>query len=133
VANMAHMIEDMMFRGGATADFTEVHELTKKIAELFTGAKQARITTPQGTDITFGLESRTGMALSGTKIGAGTFLSIPCGEMAISPLEGTTEGIICDPYFIDSIGYVKDPVKVFIFSLIKERWKILLGVKRQNN
>jgi len=109
VANCAHWIEDTAIRGGATADLKRVTELTDRVTEYFKNAKIARVTTKEGTDLTIMLSGRTPLSMSNTVIKKGKRVGLPGGEMAISPVEGGTEGKIATAYSTDPTGPIKEP------------------------
>ena len=58
IASMPGITEDMMHRGGLTADYKQVAELTNKMAAIIEKAKTAQITTPSGTNLTMSIENR---------------------------------------------------------------------------
>ncbi|HXF82573.1 MAG TPA: aminopeptidase [bacterium] len=109
VCNIREVDEEMMVRGGMTADYDEVDRITRRGVALLTAARRARITTPEGTDLTLDLTGRPAFALSGFAREPGTFSGLPDGEAAIAPLEGRTEGVLVNPYLIEKIGPVTEP------------------------
>ena len=102
--------EDMMVRGGATADYEEVSELSQRIVQIITSGKEARLTTPDGTDFTMSLEDRQAHPLAGIATKPGQFCAFPDGEAAISPLEGSAKGILVNPFCMEKaeIGFLKE-------------------------
>ena len=106
--------EDMMVRGGIAADYGAIAELTRRLAPIFTKGRTARLTTPAGTDLRVSLEGRSGIPLVGVAGQKGTFCALPDGEVAISPLTGSAEGILVQPYCIEKkeLGYVKDRIRI---------------------
>ncbi|MFC1989412.1 aminopeptidase [Chloroflexota bacterium] len=86
-----------------------VKERTEKLAEMMAKASVARATTPYGTDVTMSLEGRDALPLSPLSGGAGIPLY---GEAAISPVEGTTEGVIVADASVRGWGYVlRKPIR----------------------
>jgi leucyl aminopeptidase (aminopeptidase T) len=114
VCNLREVDDDMMLRGGVTADYGEVKRLTDKLVDLLTKAKRATLTTPEGTNLSFVLEGRRGAGLSGWATHPGEFSGLPDGEAAIAPIEGSTQGIIVNPYVTEKIGFIKEPFKVVV-------------------
>ena len=106
--------EDMMVRGGIAADYGHIAELTKRLAPIFTRGREARLTTPAGTDLRVSLEGRTGYPLIGMADQEGTFCALPDGEVAISPITGSAEGVLVQPFCIEKkeLGYVKDKITI---------------------
>ncbi len=95
--------EDMMISGGLEADFKEVAPTCKAMAKSLENAKQIRLTTPYGTDLTFSAEGRRGNALF-CIVEKGEFSPIPTIEANVSPLEGTARGKIVADASIPYIG-----------------------------
>ena len=116
VCNIREVDEEMMVHGGMTADYDEVDRITRKGVTLLTAAKRARVTTPEGTDLTLDLTGRPAFALSGFAREPGQFSGLPDGEAAIAPVEGRTEGVLVNPYLIEKIGQVTEPFRMEVRS-----------------
>jgi len=112
VCNIREVDEEMMVRGGMTADYDEVDRITRRGVALLGAASHGQVTTPEGTDLRFDLTGRPAFGLSGFAREPGTFSGLPDGEAAIAPLEGTTEGVLVNPYLIEKIGLVTDPFRL---------------------
>jgi leucyl aminopeptidase (aminopeptidase T) len=112
VCNIREVDEEMMVRGGMTADYEEVDRITQRGVALLAAATRARVTTPEGTDLTLDLTGRPAFALSGFARERGTFSGLPDGEAAIAPLEGRTQGVLVNPYLIEKIGQVTEPFRL---------------------
>ncbi|MCL6552715.1 MAG: aminopeptidase [Firmicutes bacterium] len=112
VCNLREVDEEMMVRGGITADYAQVDRITRRGVALLTGAMRARITTPEGTDLVLDLTGRPAFGLAGFARRPGEFSGLPDGEAAIAPLEGRTEGVLVDPYLIEKIGPVTEPFRL---------------------
>lgn len=112
VCNIREVDEEMMTRGGMTADYDEVDRITRLGVALLQAAKTARITTPEGTDLRLNLAGRPAFGLSGFAREPGQFSGLPDGEAAIAPVEGTTEGVLVNPYLIEKIGQVTEPFRM---------------------
>ncbi|MDR7529045.1 MAG: aminopeptidase [Armatimonadota bacterium] len=109
VCNIREVDEEMMVRGGMTADYEEVDRITRRAVDLLTRARTARITTPEGTDLRLDLGGRQAVGLSGFAREPGQFSGLPDGEAAIAPVEGATEGVLVAPYLVEKIGPVTEP------------------------
>jgi len=112
VCNIREVDEEMMVRGGMTADYDEVDRITRRGVELLAAATRARVTTPEGTDLTIDLTGRPAFALSGFAREPGTFSGLPDGEAAIAPVEGRTEGVLVNPYLVEKVGQVTEPFRL---------------------
>jgi leucyl aminopeptidase (aminopeptidase T) len=57
------------------------------------------------------IEGRNALGLDGFATEPGTFTTIPSGEAAIVPLEGTTQGVTVFDHAIDNVGVLDAPVR----------------------
>ncbi len=114
ICNIREVDEDMMVRGGMTADYTEVDRITRRGVALLAAARAARVTTPEGTDLQLDLTGRPAFALSGFAREPGQFSGLPDGEAAIAPVEGRTEGMVVAPYLVEKIGQVTEPFRMIV-------------------
>ncbi len=87
-ATLPGVTEDMLARLMAV-DFERLRARSRAVAELLTAAGEARLTCPRGSDMTFDLTAREGIADDGDLSGAGAFGNLPCGEGFVSPLSGS--------------------------------------------
>jgi leucyl aminopeptidase (aminopeptidase T) len=88
-------------RGAALADPGALLATTRDLAARVSAAKQARVTSPNGTDLTIGV-CRPCLPLTGHAEADTGFGSFPSGEAMSSPEEGTAEGT----FVADSFGQV---------------------------
>lgn len=108
--------EEMMVRGGLTEDSVWLEETTRRLAERMSAARRARLTTPEGTDLSCELAGRTAIAIPSTARRPGTFCSLPAGESAMAPLEGTATGKVIQPYLVEhrEIDRPREPLELYI-------------------
>lgn len=116
VCNIREFDEQMMIRGGVTADYVAVKELTEGLSRLLTAGSRVKITTPEGTDLSLSIAGRKGYVLSGFATHPGEFAGLPDGEATIAPAEGSSEGVIVNPYLIEKIGGIKEPLTIEVKS-----------------
>jgi leucyl aminopeptidase (aminopeptidase T) len=83
---------EQLVEGGLYADYEAMRPHCEEMARKFGEAEEARVTSPQGTDVTFGLSGRDGNAHPGIVEDPGEFTSLVHIEANISPGEETTEG-----------------------------------------
>jgi leucyl aminopeptidase (aminopeptidase T) len=114
VCNIRNVNEDMMIRGGVTADYQEVKRISEALAEIINQGEWIHIATPEGTDLRFSVKGRRGYVLAGYATKPGDFSGLPDGEAACAPLEGTAEGVIINPYLMEDLDVVQDPLKIEI-------------------
>jgi len=98
IASMPGLELSMLTADGPIAvDYNAIREESKRIAEMLTEAKIARITTELGTDLSFSIENRSGDADTGIIAKRGEWGNLPGGEACIAPVEGTASGRIVVP------------------------------------
>lgn len=114
VANLRNFTEEMMIRGGVTADYHQVRRITEKLAGLLTEAKEIRLTTRAGTDLTMNCRGRKALAQTGFVTRPGELSGLPDGEATLAPREGATEGVVMDPYIADQLGLITEPFRLQI-------------------
>jgi leucyl aminopeptidase (aminopeptidase T) len=108
--------EDSMIHGAMLADYSEIYATSSKLATKLSRAKKIKLVTDLGTDATFIVEGREGLALGGVVTDKGKFTSLPSGEAAIAPLEGTTQGNIIIDFAMDGIGLLSQPIQLEIVN-----------------
>lgn len=104
--------EEMMVSGGLEADFSRVKERCRAVGERMSKAREAHITTREGTDLTFRVEGRR-VNVMPCVVEPGEFSPAPTAEVNFSPMEGTAKGVIVAdasiPYL--GIGLLKQPIR----------------------
>jgi aminopeptidase len=70
------------------AVWREISQRLKRVADHLNRAKEVRFTTPQGTDLTVGVEGRKWIPCDGTN-------NFPDGEVFTGPVENATRGTVC--------------------------------------
>jgi len=113
IASMPTITEDIMKRT-MSADYSKIKERTLKLAQLLSEGKQARVTTPAGTEVTFSLEGRKALADTGILHNKGDFGNLPAGEACIAPIEGKTSGVAIIDATMAGVGLLKTPIKLVI-------------------
>ena len=114
---IAGMSEEDMFRGPIEVNFLENKKFVEKVASALRKAKEARITTPAGTDIYLDLRERLEKVItfSGVYHQPGDAGSLNL-EIAISPKIGSAQGVIvCDASTtLLRPGLIKEPVRATV-------------------
>lgn len=82
-------VEREMFARLMSAQFDLMAQRSEQIAELLTGADEARFSCRKGSDITFDLTGRKGIPDAGDLTTRAAFGNLPCGEGFISPAGGS--------------------------------------------
>lgn len=102
---------DTMVHGAATADYRAVRVLTQELVRMLNAGRAVRVTSPEGTDLSLRIEGRQALGLDGFATEPGTFTTIPSGESAIVPLEGSASGVIVFDHAIDNVGVLDAPIR----------------------
>jgi leucyl aminopeptidase (aminopeptidase T) len=116
IINMPSYQEETLISGGIDVDFEKQAPLVEKVAQILTQAKIARLYTPLGTNITLNLEGRSGAALTGLAHKPGVFCTPPDIEARITPVEGTSEGVVVvdGSIPVPEIGVILEPIRVTV-------------------
>jgi leucyl aminopeptidase (aminopeptidase T) len=104
--------EGVLESPGVTTDYEVVRRNALAVDALLESAREVEIATPTGTQLTMQLGGRKGKAQTGFATEPGTFSGLPDGESTVAPLEGTTQGVIVDPYIMEKIGLVDEPFRM---------------------
>jgi leucyl aminopeptidase (aminopeptidase T) len=78
-------ITEEVFTVGLDADYERIASECEAMLAQVAGAEEIRVTSPQGTDITFGFGDREWHDDTGMIRDAGDFSNLPAGEVFISP------------------------------------------------
>lgn len=107
-------------RGAALADPDALLAATRRLARQVSEAKQVRVTSPNGTDLTVGV-CRPCLPLTGFAEADTGFGSFPSGEAMLSPEEGTADGVFVADAFGQvvylqgggpQLGLLEDPIRL---------------------
>jgi len=107
IASMPKVTEFSFSEGGLTADYRKVKELTEKMEEKLKHAKTIKITSDNGTNFVTNVEGREWFKDDGMIREKGNFHNLPAGEIATTPVEGTSQGTIV----IDKMAYYGEEIK----------------------
>lgn len=112
-ATMPEITEDMLVRTMA-ADYEQVRRLSGALAEALSAGERVHITSDEGTDVTFSIAGRSGIADDGDLRSRGAFGNLPAGEGFVAPVEGATQGTIVFDGSIWPIKKLEDPLHAHI-------------------
>jgi len=110
---MGGVNSDMLTHGAATADYAEVNRITNRFTKILTRGEGVRVTSGQGTDITFSIKGRKGLPLAGI-FHPGTIACFPDGEAACAPVEGTAQGLIAVDASMHHVGRCQSPIRLTV-------------------
>lgn len=96
------------------ADYQAISRRSLAVAEVLSKGKNVRITSPQGTDLTFSIHGRMGGGDTGLYNIPGDYGNLPAGEASVGPVEGTAQGILVVDGSMSTMGLLKDPMVLTI-------------------
>lgn len=103
------------FERCVVVDYDEMRANAAKLKKVIDGGKEVHVTSPAGTDVTISIEGRKAYADDGDFRLPGSGGNIPCGEVYVSPVVGSTKGTIVYDGTLDLIPKCvqpKEPVRV---------------------
>ncbi|SNR93274.1 aminopeptidase [Desulfurobacterium atlanticum] len=106
------LFEPFMFYTSMQADWEKVEERSLKIAQILTEGEKVCVVSSDGTNISFDISSRKGVADTGRFLSPGCFGNLPAGEAFIAPVEEKAEGVFATHWAPDR--RLKEPVKFFV-------------------
>jgi leucyl aminopeptidase (aminopeptidase T) len=113
VATLPGVTVDMLGRV-MSVDMDELERLTHAIAERLTAASEARITCPNGSDLTMSLDGRDGLPDDGRLSSPRAFGNLPPGEGFIAPREDRGDGTLVIDGSIADVGLLDEPAALTI-------------------
>jgi len=113
VATMPGITEECLIRT-MNADYEAIAARTVRLAEKMTSARRARVTSPEGTDITLPIAGIPAKASTGLIRERGAWGNLPSGEAYLYPEEGRSEGVIVVDGSLAGIGKLTEPVRLTV-------------------
>ena len=101
--------------GAMTADFVAIRERAERLAALWRGTREVRVTSPAGTDLRATVAGREPVAwLTGICRNPGEVSALPGGEVSLPPVEGTAEGTVVWERVASDLGALETPVRITV-------------------
>jgi leucyl aminopeptidase (aminopeptidase T) len=117
VCTMCEVTEDCLCTGGILGDFEENDRIGREIGAVMAVGKTIRMTSDAGTELTAEITGRPVQYETGLFREAGQFAALPNSELNISPIEGTTEGIIVGDVRLMGYGVLREePITIEVRS-----------------
>jgi leucyl aminopeptidase (aminopeptidase T) len=83
-------------------DYGVLRERGTRVAGLLRGAREVRITSPKGTEVTMSIEGRQPDLDVGVVTPEAPFTNLPAGEVCLAPIETSANGVVVfDVAFLD--------------------------------
>ncbi len=111
IASLPGITRDAMVRTLA-ADYARIAALSKEVAAILSAGRNARVTSPSGTDLTLSLEGREGHPDTGIYHLPGDFGNLPAGEAYIAPVEGSANGVVVVDASMAGAGVLEEPIRM---------------------
>lgn len=97
-----------------TGKYKEMIDRSRKLADILTIGRSARLVTPAGTDLTFSIARMKGYADTGMIHEPGRFSNLPAGEASTAPVAESTNGVIVIDGSFPRVGLIKTPVRMSV-------------------
>ena len=108
---------DAWRNGAMTADFFAIRKRAERLAALWRGTHETRVTSPAGTDLRATVAGREPVAwLTGICRNPGEVSALPGGEVSLPPVEGTAEGIVVWERVASDLGALEGPVRIDVHA-----------------
>jgi leucyl aminopeptidase (aminopeptidase T) len=107
-STMCEVTEDCLCTGGILGNYEEADRLGRKIGALLANASRIHMSSAAGTDMQARVSNRPVQYETGIFRDRGTFAALPDSELNISPIEGTSEGIIVGNVRLMGYGVIRD-------------------------
>lgn len=96
-ASLPHFDPEMFF-GSMQVDWHALKLRTDRLVEALKDVVELRLSTPNGTRMTFGCSGRIAAGDDGMLTAPGSFGNLPAGEVYLAPVEGTSSGVMVLEY-----------------------------------
>jgi leucyl aminopeptidase (aminopeptidase T) len=109
IASLPGLTEQVMSRT-LSSGYEAIAARCVLYAEKLSQGNEVNITTELGTNLTFSIAERLGVADTGLLKGKGMFGNLPAGEAYIAPVEGTAQGTLVIDGSMAAIGLIDEPI-----------------------
>ena len=93
IASLPGVTEESLSEGGLTADYEEIARLLRILDRKLRNCKKVHVVSGKGTDLTFSVKGRVWITQdNGLAEHKSDFVTLPAGEIFVSPAEGSGEG-----------------------------------------
>jgi 2,5-dihydroxypyridine 5,6-dioxygenase len=107
-------IPEVLREGGVFADFPALAPRAYRLAELLSDAGIARVTAPDGTDLTVDLTGRRAVPITAMARRAGEKNGCPDVEAFIAPLETSANGVVVVDASASIAGVLEEPIRITV-------------------
>lgn len=93
-------------------DYDLLRSRCSRLSDILKKGKKVQLKTSRGTDLSMAIGQRQVISDDGSLHTPGRYGNMPCGEVYVSPIEGSANGIVVIDGSIASLGRLKDPVRM---------------------
>ncbi|MEE8396517.1 MAG: aminopeptidase [bacterium] len=112
-STMCEVTEDCLCTGGILGDFEENDRVGRRIGEFLAAGETIRMVSAAGTEMTAKIAGRPVQYETGLFREPGQFGALPNSEVNISPIEGSSEGVIVGNVRLMGYGVIREePVTI---------------------
>jgi len=111
---VTEVTDALMISGGIEADFDAQRPIVEDLARKVSRASQVKLTTPGGTELQASTGSRSACMFTGMARKKGQAVGVPTIEVALAPLEGTSQGRIIVDASGTHLGLIRNPINIRI-------------------
>jgi len=109
---VTEVTEALMISGGIEADFDAQRPIVEDLARRVSQAGEIRLTTSGGTDLWASTGGRSACMFTGMAREKGQAVGVPTIEVALAPLEGTSQGRIIVDASGTHLGLIRHPINI---------------------
>lgn len=109
---MAGLDLDMFRNGACLADYNKLYAFTKALSSVVESAQRVRITSEEGTDLSFTIAGRPAFCLAGLVTDTDPVAAFPDGEVACAPVEGSANGVAMVNGSMHGVGTCVEAIRI---------------------
>jgi len=92
--------------------YKQILHRSRKLADILTIGRSAKLTSPAGTALTFSIVRQPGHADTGMVHEPGRFSNLPAGEACVGPVHGSADGKLVIDGSFPGVGKLGQPVEM---------------------
>lgn len=109
---MPDACDEIFINGSLDIDFVEQKKVIDRVAKILESGSRAVVKSPLGTHLEMDIKGRHAVPQTGLCHEPGTISPPPCIEVAVAPIEGSTNGVMYVDAAIVPGGPCTDPVRL---------------------
>ncbi len=113
IINMTGVSEEV-YKRAVAVDYKMLSQQTNFVAKKLEGAKEVRITSPNGTNLKFSINHKPIIRSDGHARKMRELIHLPDGEVIVAPVENSAEGVIIADKSVSGYGLLAKPVELHV-------------------